>query len=86
MTPFYTTCRLNTNLFPDYVKLIGYFASAVNVVPSNLCVGPSPRIRIFLLLLSIGTHELILATKIMTFFPKFLFVNKNSERESNPMP
>ena len=30
--------------------------------------------------------ELISASKIMTFFPMLPSVNKNSERESNPMP
>ena len=39
-------CRLSTNLFPDSVKLIGYFASGVNVVSSNPCVGPSPKLKI----------------------------------------
>ena len=28
-------CRLNTNLFLDCVKSIGYSASAVDIVPSN---------------------------------------------------
>ena len=45
-------CRLKTNIFPDCVKLIGYFASAVNVVSSNPCVGPSPRVKISFSLLS----------------------------------
>ena len=38
-----------------------------------------------LFLLSICTDEIILAPKIMTFFPMVPSVNKNSERESNPM-
>ena len=63
------SCRLNTNLFPDYVKLIGYCASAVNVVSSKHCVGLSPRIKIFFLLLSTCTNEIKSAPKIMTFFP-----------------
>ena len=37
-------CRLNKYLFPDFVKLIRYSASAVNVVPYNPCVVPLPRI------------------------------------------
>ena len=76
-------CRLNTNLFPDYVKSILYLAPAVNVVSSNPSVGPLPRSKISLFLLSICTDELIPAPKIMIFFPS---VNENSERESNPMP
>ena len=35
--------RLDTNLFLGGVKLMGYFASPVNVLPSNFCVVPSPR-------------------------------------------
>ena len=35
------------NLFPDRVKLIGYFASAVNIASFNPCVCPSSRIKIF---------------------------------------
>ena len=76
---------LNTNIFLDCVKLIGYFASAVNVVSSNPCVGPSPGIKISLFSLLICTDELISTPNIMTLFPKPPFVNENSERESNPM-
>ena len=78
-------CRLNTNLSFGCVKLIGYMASALNVVLSNLCVCHSPRIKIFLFLLSICTDELISASKIMTVFPMLPSVNENSERDSNPM-
>ena len=39
-------CRLNANLFPDCVKIIGYFTFAVNVVSSNFCVSPLLRIKI----------------------------------------
>ena len=46
-------CRPNRNLFPDCIKLIKYFASAINAVFSNPCVGPPPRIKIALFLLSI---------------------------------
>ena len=45
------------NLFPDCVKLIGHSSSAATVVSPNPCVGPSPRIEIFLFLLSICTVE-----------------------------
>ena len=62
-------CRLNTNLFPESVKLIEYFASAVNVVSSNPWVGPLPRIKIYFPVLSTFTDELISAPKIITFFP-----------------
>ena len=79
-------CRLNTNLFLDCAKLTGYFATAVNVVSSNPCVGPSPRIKISFHLISICTDELISAPKIMTFLPTTPSVSENYERESNPMP
>ena len=41
-------CRYNTKHLLGCVKLIGYIASAANVVSSNACVGPSPRIKISL--------------------------------------
>ena len=41
-------CRYNTKHLLGCVKLIGYIASAVNVVSSNACAGPSPRIKISL--------------------------------------
>ena len=41
-------CSLNTNLFLGCVKLTGFYISAVNVVSSNPCVAPSPRIKISL--------------------------------------
>ena len=63
--------RLHKNLFPDCVKLIGYFASAVNVVSFDPCVGLSPIIKVSLPLLSTLIDELISAPKIMTFFHRF---------------
>ena len=66
--------------------MIGYLASAVNVVSFNPCFGPSPKIKIFLFLLSICAIELMSAPKIMTFLPLLPSVNENSERESNTMP
>ena len=39
------SCRLNTNLFLDSVKLVEYLALAVIVVLSKFCVGPSTRLR-----------------------------------------
>ena len=44
-------CRLNTNLFPDCVTLIGYLASAVNVVLFNPCVGPVVKVSDVLMLI-----------------------------------
>ena len=46
-------------MFLSCIKLIGYLASAVNIVSSNPYVGPSPRIKISLFLSSICTDELI---------------------------
>ena len=74
------------SLFPDCVKLMGYFASAVKAVSSNLCAGLSTRIKISYPLLSTSTDELISAPKIITFFPHLPSGNKNSERELNTMP
>ena len=72
-----------TNLFLGCVKLIGYFASAVNVVSSNTCVVPSPRIKTSWYLLSICTDELISVPKIKRLFLMLPSVNENSEQESN---
>ena len=66
--------------------MIGYLASAFNVVSFNPCVGYSPRIEISLFSLSICTDELMSAPKIVTFLPTLPSVNENSEQESNPMP
>ena len=55
------------------------------VVSSNPCVLSSPRIKITFPLFSICRDEFISAPKLITFFPLLPFVNKNSERESNPM-
>ena len=62
--------RHKTNLFPDFVTVIGYFASASIEVLSNPCVGSSPRTQIFFFLLPACKE----------------FKIKNSERESNPIP
>ena len=43
------------------------------------------EIKISLFFLSICTDELMLAPKIMTFFPTPPYVYENSEQESNPM-
>ena len=65
---------------------MGYLASAVNVVPANLCVGPSPRIKISFPLLSICIDELISAPKKMAYFSMLLSGNENAECKSNPTP
>ena len=65
--------------------MIGYLASAVNVVSFNPGFGPSLRIKILLFLLSICAIELISFRKIMAFFLLLPSVNENSERESNTM-
>ena len=65
LLPLY--CRLNANLLFGFVKLIGCITSAVNVVSSNPWVGPLPRVRISLFLLSTCTDELISTPKIMIF-------------------
>ena len=62
---------------------MGYLASAVNVVSCNPCIGLSPRIKISFFWFM---DELILAPKIMAFFPMLPSGNKNSEHESNPIP
>ena len=41
----------------------------MNVVSSNICIGPLPRIRISFFLLSACADELISTPKIMTFLP-----------------
>ena len=43
--------------FSNCLKLIWYFASAVNVVWSDSCVAPSPRIKTSFSLLSICTDD-----------------------------
>ena len=64
---------------------MGYFASVVNVVSSNSCVGHSSRIKISFSLLLTCTDELISGPKIMKFFSMLPLGNKNSERPSNSM-
>ena len=48
------------------VKLIGYNISAVNVVPSNPCIGPLARMKIYVFLLSKCAEEPISTTKSIT--------------------
>ena len=79
-------CRINTNLLLDCVKLIGYFASAANVISSNLLVSRSPKIKISLFLLSVCPYELASIPKRTRFFPKLPSVNENCEPEAILMP
>ena len=79
-------CRLDTNIFADCVELIGYSASALNVVPSNPGVGPLPRIKIHFPILSVCTDELISTPKMITFLPTLPSGKEYSPSESNPMP
>ena len=55
----YLIALFDVNLLFDCVKLIEYIASGFNIISSNPCVGPSPKINISLFLLSIWTDELI---------------------------
>ena len=73
--------RLNTNFFQDCVKLIVYFASAVNVASFDPCFDPLPTIKISLFLLSICTDKLKSALEKIAFYPKLSSVNETSERE-----
>ena len=69
--------------FPYCAKLIGYFASALNIVSSNLWVGPSTTIiNIFSLIINMYRWAHI-NSKSNNIFSS---VNKKSEQESNPMP
>ena len=70
--------KVYTNLFCDPDKLIESSASPVNVVLYNPCVGPLPRIKIFLFLLSVCTDKLISTPKIRTFLPTLPSDNENS--------
>ena len=78
-------CRLDTDLSPNFAKLIGCSASAVNMISSNPCVSPSPRIRISFSLLSMCRNELISSANVTAFLPKLPSLNKDFEQESNPM-
>ena len=77
---------VNTNIYPDSEKVIGYLASDVIVASSKPCDDPSLRTKIFLFLLSICTEELLSTQKIITFFSLLPSAHENCERESNSMP
>ena len=64
------------------IVVVIYLSSAVIVVLSKPCVGPSPRTKIFFLLLSTCTDEPISAPKI-TVLPQLMSVHENCERELN---
>ena len=75
-------CRFKQNFLFDFEKLIEYWASAVQLVLSNLWVGPKPRNKISFLLLQytlMSSHQ----TKCQNHIKS---VNENPERESNPKP
>ena len=78
--------QLEQNFLFDVEKLSEYWASVVNVVSHNPCVGPFPRIKIYFFLLWICTDELILIPELMIFSPTLLPSNKYFERESNSIP
>ena len=50
---------LNTNLFLGCIKLVEYFAFAINAVSYNTCVGPSQKIKISLFSLSIPSWQIL---------------------------
>ena len=54
---------MKQNFLFDLEKLIECWVSAVNIVSSNLFVGPSPRMKIFVPLLLVCTDEPISAPK-----------------------
>ena len=68
-----------------FSKINSIFFPAVNVVSSNPCVGPSPRIKISFFLLLTCTEELISAPKIIQFVPNPL-PTENFPFLSNPIP
>ena len=57
----------------------------VNVLPSNPWVGPSPRIKISVFLLSICRREFIVTPKIVTFWENLPSGSKKVLGESNPV-
>ena len=68
--------------------LIEYPASAVNVVSSNPCFAPSPRIKIsffFIINISTCTDKLILAPNIIKYLPALPFDNEKVPCTSNKM-
>ena len=70
------------NFLFDLEKLIEYWASAVNVVSTDPCVSPLPRIKISFHWLSTWRDELISTPKMMTFSPT-LFLTTGSKVLAN---
>ena len=54
------------------------------MIASNLCVRPSPIIKIFFLII-ISSDELLSTLKTTTVLPQSKFISKKSEQESNPI-
>ena len=76
------SCRINTNTLFGCAKLIGYLASAVNVLSSNPCVGPLPennreKHR--------GAQRSLYQLQKNDIFPMPPSVNETFEQELNPM-
>ena len=58
------------NFFLDFTTLIENLASALIVVSSIPCFGPSTRSKIYFFLLSACVDELLSTPKFVTFLPK----------------
>ena len=67
------------------VKLVEYIFSAVKVISSYPCVGPSPRIRISFFLMSTSAEELISTPNVIQFLPNPL-PTANFPDLPNPIP
>ena len=67
------------------VKLIEDIFSGLSVC-SNPCVGPLPKIKIYLFLFSIFVDELMSAPKIITYLPNPVPGNEKRPCISNPIP
>ena len=78
-------CRLNANILSGFVKLIGYIASAVNVVSSDLVFGYDILFHDISHKTSTCTDDFLTAPKIITFLLMLQSVYEHFERQSNPM-
>ena len=67
------------------MNLIEYFCPEISVVSFHPCVGPSPRIEIYIFLLSTCTYELISTAKVVAFLQNPLAIEK-VPRLSSPIP
>ena len=77
---FHYNENFKKNLFPDSVKLVQYFASAVIQISPNPCVRSTPKTEVSCSLSSVCTDKLLSTSKTITFFlilksfvHKFLF-------------